>query len=340
VVQKSEQAETSAPPDIESGPATPPAAEPTADAELTKADDGYVPFPDRFRAWWNGTPLDAAPHKTRGDAPPVKTDITPAPKAPEEEEDWPARIRDRVWGQNFALPGGSDVILEMATLGEMEDGLLTADILAGCTGPAIALNEKYTAPVTLLETDQAFCSELETQPVSGLESELLDIDKPNLGLERFDRVFCREAICHVSRRDLLVQKVGLALRPGGQFIFNDILLTDIAESKKALETWRESEPVRPIPWSFDEYKDQLVSSRFELRGTSDITDDYVAQVEAAWLQVMNGLASDPLPPEGVDALMEAGRIWQGRIAALKSGKLKMMRFHTALKTIRNLSGPS
>jgi hypothetical protein len=62
-------------------------------------------------------------------------------------------------------------------------------------------------------------------------------------------------------------------------------------------------------------------------------------VESEWRKVATTLASDPLPPEGVDALMAEGQLWQTRIAALKSGQVGIVRFSTVLKTIRQLSGP-
>lgn len=334
--------------------ATPQPAQPSKKNSKTKtlkvADDGYVAFPDRFRAWWNGAPADkpnakpasrVAGIKKSAKRPSQKPDNTIEQRSSEQaQKDWVVKVNDIVWGEGFALPGGANVMLNMAKVSEMKIGDAVADLLPGCPGPAKALFKTFPSPVTCFEEpDEAEVAgdTLTTDPA--IRPASIDLSQPDLGERLFDRVFCRESICFAPKREALLRAVATSLRGGGRFVFNDIVALTDADETPSITTWRKAEPAPPVTWTVPEYKVNLVEARLELRGTSDITKSYVGLVEADWRRLMTALETNPLPPEGVDALMKKAHLWQARIAALKSGQLAIVRFHTNLKTIRSLSGP-
>lgn len=315
-----------------------------------KADDNYVPFPERFKAWWNGTQLPRgkdASIKTRQKKPGSNSASTSA--EPEAlEVDWPEAIRERVWGKGFILPGRSSVILSMAKTAGLAAGEDVADILPGCEGPARALAKAYDVAVTCLVTrDYIEQRKAKLLPGKALPEDYndvamsqLDLGRPDFGIGAFDKMFCREVMCFIPEREEFLVKAGTGLRGGGRFVFYDVMSMGEGREPEEVKTWRELEPKQPNLWTVSDYSRRLFDARLETKTTADMTKSYIALVEADWRRVMTSLETDPLPHEGVDALMEEGRAWQARIAALKTGRIGIVRFVTAPKTIRSLSGPS
>ncbi|MEO0963200.1 MAG: hypothetical protein AAFY01_12345, partial [Pseudomonadota bacterium] len=279
------------------------------------------------------TPSISAP-ASKGE---VAADV-PAPVTVEDGE-WQDKIRARIWGDDFALPGGDTVILNMAKVADMKTGDHAADILPGCLGPGRALSETFQTPVTCFFPP----SEIEhyaSAQQAGFDISVLDLDDPDFGIRGFDKLFCREVLCFVPGRETFLSKAGAGLRGGGHFVFNDVVTMNNAEENPAVKAWRAAEPVKPILYSMAEYTQHLTAARLETKSTANVSKSYVSLVEADWRRLMESLEADPLPPEGVDALMEEGRRWQARIAALKTGQVAVVRFVTALRTIRSLSGPA
>ncbi len=322
------------------------------------ADDNYVPFPDRFKAWWNGTELPKGKDGTiqkhaRAPKPSVGKPASPVLQ-PEEPVDWPDKIRERVWGEDFALPGRASVIMSMAKAADLQPDDVVADILPECTGPAKALAAKHGVPVTVLlqqETLDKFKLEKQkaekanagkdpdnTEPKVDLA--LLDLGKPDFGIRSFDKMLCREVMCFIPERSEFLKAAAAGLRGGGRFVFYDVMEMGDGPEPDAVVAWREAEPIPPNLWTVSEYTKHLFDARLETKSNSNMTKSYISLVEADWRRVMDGLATDPLPREGVDALMAEGRIWQSRLAALKTGRIGLVRFVTSLRTIRSLSGPS
>lgn len=319
---------------------------PKAVAKKAANTDGYVPFPERFKAWWNGTPVSPGKEEKGGgrkkakETPPrsKNTQITPSAHGIPTEE-WMRRIRDRVWGEGFIMPGGGNAILNMAKLSEMQPEDVSADILPGCVGPALALNEVYPNTVTCFETTKDASKALEEAGGEAIRGQVLDLKNPDLGIRAFDRIFCREVMCFIPNREVFLRNAAGALRGGGRFVFNDLVRFPADKEMQSVEEWRELEPANPILWTFEEYQEALVSARLELKNSANITKSYIAMVETKWRKLAASLTDDPLPPEGVDALMSEGEIWQARIKALKTGQVGIIRFSTQLRTVRSLSGP-
>lgn len=310
-----------------------------------RADDGYIPFPERFRAWWNGTSatIDARKGRTTGAARktnPVKPrrEITKSSSQPPSEE-LIRHVRDRVWGEGFVLPGGGSVILNMAKISQMQSEDMAADILPGAIGPAKALMAHFPNMVTCFEIEPLEAKRLQEESGGSVRAQVFNYQNPDFGIRVFDRLFCRENMCFVPNRELFLRNAASALRGGGRFVFNDIVLFPRDGEHEDVTEWRKAEPEKPVLWSVEEYQEKLSQCRLDLKNTANITKRYVAMVESEWHKFASTLESDPLAPEGVDALMAEGQLWQARIAALKSGQVGIVRFSTVLKTIRQLSGP-
>jgi len=329
-----------------------------AKKQVAAADDNYVPFPDRFKAWWNGTDLpkgkDGSIQQQAKTSRPGAHEPAPSDTLPEEPVDWPDKIRERVWGEDFALPGRGSVIMSMSKAADLQPNDVVADILPGCTGPAKALAAARGMPVTvLLQQEQLDKLTLQKQKMERelagkdtddtgpqIDMALLDLGAPDFGIRTFDKLLCREVMCFIPERAEFLSKAAAGLRGGGRFVFYDVMEMGDGPEPDEVVAWREAEPFPPNLWTVSEYTKHLFDARLETKSTSNMSKSYISLVEADWRRVMDGLATDPLPRDGVDALMAEGRIWQSRLAALRTGRIGLVRFITTLRTIRSLSGPA
>ncbi len=329
-------------------PSAPPARKPAprkAPAKKAKstfsADDGYIPFPERLKAWWNGTEVSTGEK--------VKVTNRPSPKTSKaaiRASDNPARraaqrplILQRIWGEGFSLPGGAAFELGMAEVAHTQPGAQIAEISAGLCGAAIALAEKYRTRVDCFMVDPQLCEFAGREAGERTPVTLLDKDEPYVGLGKYDRIIGRETLCFMEKRPVLLAQASEAMKPGGEFVFTDLVRGEDLAEPEELGVWKASEPVSPVLWALEQYRHELAKARLVPRETVDISDTYIGLIEAAWRNLMETLEGNQLPPEGVDALMAEGAIWLNRIQALRSGGVQLVRFHTAKKTIRSLSGP-
>jgi len=75
----------------------------------------------------------------------------------------------------------------------------------------------------------------------------------------------------------------------------------------------------------------LSDLRYVVRVFEDITDDYVAHINAGWMQALKAVKSGKFSREQVDALMEEGQMWLARSRALQEGRLRLLRCHAVMR---------
>lgn len=339
------KASTSAKPKPKPGTKPKPKTKPTP---VPKADDGYVPFPERFKAWWYGTPLTPTgssspptPPPKQGPAPSRGPQEIKRESPPEDAAAWRVRILQRVWGDGYVMPGRDAPILKMAELAGMEPTYAVADVTAGLGGPAASLEgahqgitvDRYTWDAALLEAARKAGSGM-PEPV------LLDPKAPSFGGRRYDRIFARENLYLLPGREGLLRFFADNLRGGGEIVFWDLIDNDPSRTVQEVRDWRENEIATPHVLSMQDYTELLVAARLDLRAAKDMSRSYRKMVEPAFKALIASLETDPLPPAGVDALMAECELWRRRLAALATGDIRLVRFHAARRRIRTLSGPA
>lgn len=313
---------------------------------LGQNSDGYIPFVERFKAWWYGTELQPrlakpSPKQTKQPRPEEARAAIEKKSDPEDAAAWRVRILERVWGRGYTMPGGDRPLHEMAAMASLEPGFLVADVTAGLGGPARSLAAAHAGVVVHGYTFDP--SLLDAARRAGVEETvsmfLLDPGKPSFDGERYDRIFARESLYLVPGRDRLLRFFADNLRGGGEIVFWDLIDNDPTRKVSAVKAWMNREKTKPVILTLSEHKRLMVEARLELRSAKDMTRSYRAMVEPAFRKLIKSLEEDPLPPAGVDALMEECDLWRHRLNALETGDIRLMRFHAARKQIRTLSGP-
>lgn len=320
-------------------------AKPVAKAPARKArkrrifPDGYVSFPERFKAWWYGTPLPAAkPERKKVVAKPPAREAIDRESPPEDAAAWRVRIFQRVWGDGFVMPGGPQPIFDMAALTGLEPGFLIADVTPGLGGPAKALAEANPGvSVHRYNTDKDLFQAARADADNPTPVSLLDPLSPSFGGERYDRIFARESLFLLPGRERLLRFFAESLRGGGEMVFWDLIDNDPSRELAAVRAWKEIELAKPALLSMQDYNRLLVDARLDLKSAKDMSRGYKALVEPAFKALISSLEADPLPPAGVDALMAECELWRRRLEALAAGHIRLMRFHAGRRRIRTLS---
>lgn len=120
----------------------------------------------------------------------------------------------------------NDLVIELAAV---EDGQDVLDVGCGFGGTLAELNTRLR-DVTLvgvnIDSRQLdICRELKAQNQNSFQWLASDACQLPLPSASFDRILCIEAMFHFTSRRNFIQEAARILRPGGVFVFSDILLS-------------------------------------------------------------------------------------------------------------------
>lgn len=308
-----------------------------------------IPLRVRFRAWWRGDAADeilareaAERILSHGDKGFDFAGEAAAENLLSEETEgnrfaglWTAqRIQaaESVWEEGFTSPGDAEYVLDMVEPLGLGPEMTILDLGAGLGGPARTLAEKFSLWVTAMEP----CAELaeagmEKSVVAGLAKrapvQVCDPDHLKLESGGFDCIVSKETFFLVFNKRDLLRTISRALKPGGQLLFTDYLLSTDGEVSVDTENWIFSEPLRPELWSVKWMRDYLAGLRFDIRIEEDITDHYRRRLVEQWRAFVKRLRRGQFEEEMTAALEREAEVWWRRDKVLSRGEVRVYRFH-------------
>jgi len=298
--------------------------------------DGYIPFKIRFQAWWEGVEPGAIVRKGQKQqsvAPERAIELDSEPELPPETILGAARVRicDQVWGDGFAQPGGATYGLEHA--GSFPRGAKSEvlDLSAGLGGRITELATENGFKVTGMDRDEELVDYAQQRAELAQLDNVKTItqynpDRLNLRGLKYDGIVARDVFFTVPEKLGLMGTIRGGLRQGGILALTDFVLAEHDQNEgPVMEQWQETEPVRPMPWSIDEYHDCLTALHFDILNFEDDTDAYRDLIVSAWHGFANGLDSNGLDRAFVDALIPEAELWMHRVRALESGQLRLLK---------------
>ncbi len=295
-------------------------------ANLNSADrkSDKVPFWDRFMAWWNGYELAARARKAA--VPPSHDARYEGPKLEWETER--LRLVQELWGEGFSDPGGTEHILNMVKFFGLDPSMSVLDLGAGLGGSSRAISKKFDVWVTGLEASEelAEAGMGKKAAISHFDPETFEY-KP----KSIDCVFSKEFFYTIADKPAFLHIVESLIKPRGQLLFTDYVLSPTAEKTVAYEKWLEFEPIPPHMWSVQDYKEALTALHLDIRVAEDITDQFHATVTQAWAQYIKELQKRGVEPEGAAVLVQEVELWARRVQAIEAGNLQVFRIHALKK---------
>lgn len=302
---------------------------------MKKAAVSPLPLTARLLDWWQGTDR--------------RTFVNPQPmeftaNLPEKEDDgrfpWTAprvSLNHRIWGPGFVGPGGGDYTLELVRPAAVDSSQSLLDFNSGLGGPAAIISKSYQMYVDGQEQEEVLVDEGVKVAKHYHVSERVKIldykmEEMNLPEKKYFCVLSREHFYTIDDKTTLVQQIYNSLKENGSLVFTDFIVKEkIEASSLGFRAWAESEPTMIFPWKPSQYRKLLSDVGFELRIFGDETDKYRQMVMTALSTFAATLEENPIAEEQTEILARETDIWQGRIKALESGDVKILRVHAVRK---------
>jgi len=296
-----------------------------------------LPVGLRLKAWWDGNELVL---KARaGEAPPE-----PEPRKVVGYRDparpWEThriRMLQAVWGEGFWAPGRREYGQRLAKPFGLTPAMSLLDLGAGLGGPARACVEEFGVWVSGVERDPELAAagkEISTLAGLAKKAEIAPYDPENFEIppRSFDCIIARETLFTVADKARLLRVIEHGLKPHGQFVFTDYVLSGKGHADKpAVKAWIELEPVKPHLWTLDEYTRCLRELKFDIRVAEDETTAFRNLILSGWSDYTLAAANAVLDPDMARCLVQEVEIWARRVAAIDAGDLGLYRVY-ALKT--------
>ncbi|HVJ51933.1 MAG TPA: methyltransferase domain-containing protein [Aliidongia sp.] len=287
----------------------------------------------RLRAWWYGFDL-------RSQAPPPEPEPEPAPDAVDTEPLDRLVLAQRLWGPGFLTPGGTDQIMHLIKLFNVNPAMSLLDLSAGLGGPSRHVSQTFDVYITGLERQPDVAKRGNKASVdAGLARKVpitaYDPETTELRAHAFDAVYAQHLTATVGNKDRLFGEVLRSLKPRGQFSFIDLVQLDGDASDPRLEALRRIERQPFLPWRVQQYVDCLTNIGFDCRISEDETTMYKAQVVRGWEQFLMAQDLKAMPKHHVQVVLEEAELWVGRLQAIQSGLLGVCRFY-AVSTQRGV----
>lgn len=247
----------------------------------------YPTWREKLRAWWHGDDY-AMRHMVQDyTTQPVEA---PEPTVAEEPQDLPTlerwtsrrlQIAQKLFGEGFNQPGGEELMKPLISPLGLNPNMSIAELGCGLGGMSRLMAREnlwidaYEQDADLAEAAIAAAKHqgvkqritIKTQPLDALQ----------LKRKSIDVIVSKDGLLAAQDKRLLLAKIRAAMKPGGQLMFTDFLLTGSTESR-VYEVWHDREPVKPHLLTPDGLQAELESLNFVICYMEDVTADLKSAV--------------------------------------------------------------
>ncbi|PCI87042.1 MAG: hypothetical protein COB24_07630 [Hyphomicrobiales bacterium] len=305
----------------------------TTESQLTVQSDKASSLLDRVAAWWasdDGHHLADINAKNYNKNRDIHVDINKF--ALEEWSQQRVQILEILWGVGTRLPGDDELNGELFNQVSLNSKSKILDIAVGLGNCARMLAKNNFAHVDVIDAYPDLLSHFITatkaeklEPfISILQGDLNQVKLPKL---KYDLVYGREALFKIKNKQTVLEKCVDALKPTGHFIFTDFVLEKDASSYKIFKNWSAREKATVYPVSLTQYKKIIHGLDMRLYPIVDYSESYIHHVNTGWLRLKAYLESHKFDDDFVDVMAQESDLWLSRVRALRSGKLKLIKFH-------------
>lgn len=305
----------------------------TTEPETTLQADQTSSLLDRVAAWWASddshrlADINAKGYNKNRD---IHVDINKF-----SLEEWSlqrVQILEILWGAGTRLPGDDALSAELFNQVPLDSKSKILDIAVGLGNCARMLAKNNFAHVDVVEAYPNLLAHL----ITATKAEKLepfisilkgDLTQTKLPKQRYDLIYGREALFKIKNKQTAMEKCVDALRPTGHFIFTDFALEKDASSYKVFKNWSAREKATVYPISLTQYKNIIHGLGMKLYPIVDYSEIYIHHVNAGWLRLKEYLKTHEYDDDFVNVMAQESDLWLSRVRALRSGKLKLVKFH-------------
>ncbi len=296
--------------------------------------DGYK---RNFLTWWNGF-ADADSGNIISGGAILRARKVEAPRAKKQDISARAMISQALWGEGNLTPGPAEFIAELTARLGLTPEMSMLDLGAGLGGPSRAISTAYGVWVTAYDAVPVHVSAgMEQSVMHGMGKKVpisqFDPETVELPDRKFDCIFSKEMMHHVKVKKRLIAEVESALKPRGQFIIINYVVTEKGKDGLKVAAWNEADGQASHFWSKEEYAAAFAEVKLDLRVTEDLTPRYcemIAQGFRGLMKNMDGLIAAETDTVRQSELRRAlafeSNRWAVRAEALQAGDIAVMRF--------------
>ena len=304
--------------------------------KLYRLKSGRVPFMLRLKSWWQGLELK---EREAPELPPEPEPKRPAPLGQDTierlKQPWqPERIAmaQAIWGQGFLTPGGPEYVEYMVKPLGLTNESVVLDIGAALGGPARLMAKEFNAWITGLESDAGLAEQamaMSTQAGLAKKAPIEHFDRTHVPIDeaKYHCIFSKEALFRIENKEELVPRIKSGLKPRGQLLFSDFVVSKPGASNDALTAWAEVHHPTPEFWAKEDYVSCLAALKLDVRVDEDITDRLRSEILHGCAKFVDSAAQAELTRLDKVALASELEYWARCVAAIDSGVLRVCRIH-------------
>ncbi len=280
--------------------------------------------------WLGGARRDAPPDAPSSAGPPGG----PAPPVMAPLPVWPRQrleITDSLWGEGCPLPGLADEALRLAA--PLGVSAATSLLLVGAGGgAALRLASDLGAWVCACDADPTLSAEAlrMAQLAGGAVAKRIEVQRYDPARPAFRRAAFHHALAieslHLSSPDATLAAIAQALRPGGQLAVMQTVAGQ-GTASAALLAWcrleRRATPQAGTGW----ITGPLERLGFDIRVTEDISARQMRAAVAGWKRLVREMRGERPSAARAAVLVAEAELWLRRVALLRSGHIRVMRWH-------------
>lgn len=307
-------------------------------AKENPEQSGDLSWREKLRAWWHGDDYVmrhmVQDYSTRRAEPaqpeePVETGPAETPTI----EGWPPRRRQivqKLFGEGFNQPGGEELMKPLIAPLGLNPNMSIAELGCGMGGMS-RMMAREGLWIDAYEPDGELANAaIELAKHQGVKQRInlktMPLDDLQLKRKSVDVIVSKDGLMSVQDKRLLLAKLRAAMKPGGQLMFTDFLLTGPTESR-TYEVWWEREPVKPHLLTPEGLQSELESLNFIVCFMEDVTQELksaVIESFANYAEEVKALGKNVNANER-DWVISEGEHWAIRISAMDANIIRLYR---------------
>lgn len=267
----------------------------------------------------------------------------PAPPVAKPEEppeiptllSWPPRrqkVIQKLFGDGFNQPGGEELMKPLIAPLGLNPNLSIAELGCGMGGMS-RMMAREGLWIDAYEPDPDLAqAAIELARSQGVKQHINiktePLDQLQLKRKSIDVVVSKDGLLSAQDKRLLLAKIRAAIKPGGQLMFTDFLLTGSTESR-TYEVWWEREPVKPHLLTPEGLQAELESLNFIVCYMEDVTQELKSAVIESFAKYADEvkLKGKNLDTAERDWVISEGEHWAIRISAMDANIIRLYRIY-------------
>ncbi|MBL1240335.1 MAG: methyltransferase domain-containing protein [OCS116 cluster bacterium] len=245
-------------------------------------------------------------------------------------------ILEILWGRGTRIPGDEALNRELFNGAGLNSKSKILDMAVGLGNCARIISKDSFAHIDVVEAYPNLLPHL----IKVIKEEKLqrfisildgDLETVKLKQAKYNLIYGREAMFKIEDKRSILQKCLKALNSNGHLIFTDFVLDHGAASYDIFKNWSDREKSIVYPVTKSAYTRIFKQLNMKLYPTMDYSTQYVHHVNVGWLRLEKYLKSHKIDDEFVDVMAQESDLWLSRVRSLRSGNLKLLKFHAILQ---------